>query len=291
MTALLFVGCDSADPSGEEDPEDGESNEAPSAVADANNTTVNTGTEVTLDASSSEDPDGDDLSYSWSLNMPDESTASLSDASAEQPTFTPDVAGDYVATIDVSDGTESSTDNVTVTAEAASTQEISSNITSDRTLTSDQQYLVTTMVGVENGATLTIDPGVTIMFEADAGFSVNDDNSALVASGTSSDQIRMVGTERNEGGWWQGIAFYSNNPNNELNYVTIEYAGSERWSSMSDAANVGLNTDSELSLTNSTITNSGQHGVYCDEPNQENLSGSGNSISNNVGQNVSGCTL
>ena len=264
-TALLFVGCDSAGPSGEEDPEDGESNEAPSAVADANNTTVNTGTEVTLDAASSEDPDGDELSYSWSLNTPDESTASLSDASAEQPTFTPDVAGDYVATVEVSDGTESSTDDVTVTAEAVKAVALSSNITTSRTFTPDTTYTVTSTICVENSSTLTIEDGVQVEFESGTGLKICGDGSAIVANGTASNGITFTGTTK-QAGFWNGVGINSANINNELSGLTLEYAGGgELYTFIGSAAGLQLQNNSKVSLSNSTFRNNDAYGVQADE--------------------------
>jgi len=57
---------------------------------------------VALDGSGS-DPDGDDFTYFWSLMPPPGSGATLSNAFAEDPTFTADVYGDYVATLVVTD--------------------------------------------------------------------------------------------------------------------------------------------------------------------------------------------
>ena len=78
-------------------------NRAPLANAGAAQT-VTVGTSVTLDASASSDPDGDALSYSWSLASPAGSTAGLTQGTTAQPVFTPDLPGTYVATVTVADG-------------------------------------------------------------------------------------------------------------------------------------------------------------------------------------------
>ena len=73
---------------------------------------------VTLNGSASSDADGNALTYNWTLTgRPTGSTATLSNATSVNPTFTPDVGGVYTASLVVNDGTvSSSADTVTVTA-------------------------------------------------------------------------------------------------------------------------------------------------------------------------------
>jgi hypothetical protein len=142
----------------------------------------------------------------------------------------------------------------------------------------------------EINATLTVEPGVEMTFESNVSLRVFS-GSALVADGTSSDPITMTATPGDEQqGWWKGVAFFSNNADNTLNHVEIRHAGSESiTTSIDEAANVALRgTDTQLDLTNSTITDSGNHGVFCGSS-SSNLSASGNSFSNNVGQDVADC--
>ena len=60
---------------------------------------------------------GSSLSYSWALTAkPANSSATLTSATAASPTFTADLVGSYVSTMTVSDGTNSSSTSVTLTA-------------------------------------------------------------------------------------------------------------------------------------------------------------------------------
>jgi K319L-like, PKD domain len=76
---------------------------------------------VTLDGSASSDVDGNSLAYSWSiLTVPADSSVSsksLSDPTAEKPTFVADLVGTYIAQLIVNDGTVNSLpDTVTIIA-------------------------------------------------------------------------------------------------------------------------------------------------------------------------------
>ncbi|MCB1682848.1 MAG: PASTA domain-containing protein [Pseudomonadales bacterium] len=95
---------------------DGVPNSAP--VADAGpNQSVTLGATVQLDGSASSDPDGDVLTYLWTLNFPTGSSAALSDATSATPSFVVDRDGTYTATLTVNDGElTSAADSVTITA-------------------------------------------------------------------------------------------------------------------------------------------------------------------------------
>ncbi len=88
-------------------------------VADAGvDQQVGFNTEVQLDGSGSEDPDGDPLAFAWVLlTVPEASrlsTENINGANSANPTVTPDVAGAYVFELTVDDGSLSDSDTVTV---------------------------------------------------------------------------------------------------------------------------------------------------------------------------------
>jgi hypothetical protein len=83
--------------------------------------TVTVGTLVTLDGRRSSDPDGDPITFQWRfVSIPEGSAATLTDADKAQATFTPDVAGEYIIELIVTDPEGAmGSDTVKVTARPA----------------------------------------------------------------------------------------------------------------------------------------------------------------------------
>jgi len=67
------------------------------------------GTDIVINATESHDPEGDDLSYQWSLiEKPEASELTLSNMTSETLGFAPDVKGVYNVALRVNDGNQSS---------------------------------------------------------------------------------------------------------------------------------------------------------------------------------------
>jgi hypothetical protein len=83
------------------------------------------GQAVSLDGSASNDPDGDTISYQWTVtSKPVGSAASLTNATSATASITPDVSGTYELTLMVSDFLEAGTP-VTVSFVASTAEEFS----------------------------------------------------------------------------------------------------------------------------------------------------------------------
>jgi hypothetical protein len=94
-------------------------------VADAGpDQLVNAGAPAQLDGSGSADPDGPPITFAWRLTtVPAGSRAALTNPTAVNPAFVPDVAGAYVAELTVTDSAGvTATDAITVTARGAADQ-------------------------------------------------------------------------------------------------------------------------------------------------------------------------
>ncbi|MCB1765327.1 MAG: hypothetical protein KDJ22_04575 [Candidatus Competibacteraceae bacterium] len=126
-------------------------------VADAGpDQTAPVGMTVILDGSGSTDPDGDDLTYDWTLpTVPAGSTATLADPTTVNPRLTLDRPGDYTAQLVVNDGqADSAPDTVTISTE---------NTPPVAHAGPDQSAPVTTTVTLDGSASSDVD-GDTLTF-------------------------------------------------------------------------------------------------------------------------------
>ncbi|MEA1893158.1 MAG: hypothetical protein U9N33_10680, partial [Campylobacterota bacterium] len=138
-----------------------------------------------------------------------------------------------------------------------SKENLSGEITSDMTLTADKVWVLNGLVAVKNGATLTIEPGTTVVGKAGTGantsYLVVDAGSKINAAGTAANPIVFTSETKYDGGadaWgqWGGLTIIGNAGNAQLEPYEVNpnfVAGS---SNMADNSGV---------LTHVEILNSG----------------------------------
>ena len=146
---------------------------------------------------------------------------------------------------------------------------VSGVIATDTTWTvSNSPYIVTNNMTVNPGATLTIEPGVIVKFVANKGLTVKG---RLVAAGTPDDRIVFTSIRDDSAGGdnggdgatvgargdWTGITVSATDigADSEMSFVDVAYAG------QSFAALFAFNSSSNLSVDNSTVSQSAFHGI------------------------------
>ena len=144
----------------------------------------------------------------------------------------------------------------TAQARAASASSCSSPIISSTTWTViSSPYLVCSFMGVPQGVTLTIQPGVEVQFQSSTGMNVNG---TLLALGTADAPITLTGVVTSPGSW-QGLGIYGTltQPNqSSFSYVTFDYGG------VNGSSGAQLYLDrADITITHSVFRNGGRNGV------------------------------
>ncbi len=257
ITALIFMGCDDSvvDPDPDPDPD---VTVSASFTVDPDN--PRSGDEVTLDGSGSTVQEADELSFEWDLTTPDGSEAVIDNPNAEVTHFEADVGGIYDITLEVS--AEDAVDTATEEVDVLEVEELSDEITEDRTLFSHVLYIVADEIEVD--AHLTVEPGTRIQFERGASLEIQPDDGVLYANGEEGEEIVFTGTAE-ETGYWNGILILSEDPENVLDHTVIEYGGRVAMGAgIDEPASVLIgdsNTEAEASISNTTLRYSGGHGL------------------------------
>lgn len=227
---------------------------------------------VSLDGTASSDGNGKPFDFQWTFkNKPAQSAAVLESSSTSTPSFTPDVAGLYTIELKITQADFFKTDLILVTATAEPEPQayiLNENITADKHLENifedpaKPDYVVTSDLVVT--AKLTIAPGVVIEFDSDKSLQIYPQG-ALVAIGTSTENIVFTGKVKTKG-YWKGILFLSNNEENALDHVAIAYAGSNALPEVGVKANVALAgteySGSAIKISNSNLYDGGGYGLY-----------------------------
>jgi hypothetical protein len=240
------------------------------AVADASPKEVEVGKTVQLKSADSKDEGKIGYTVSWTFAAkPTNSNATIQfPTSAGSATFVPDVAGTYelLLTIENTEKEARSTDKVSITATNPAVIVLSNTIAQDLVLENinpdptQADYRVTKIIDV--GAKLTIKPGVVLVFEEHAGFSVND-LGILIADGTQEQKIVFRGASPVQG-YWAGIRSRSTNASTSISNAEIHFAGSMSMGNQLQKAALSLEF-AKMKLQNVVISNSGQYGIQTRE--------------------------
>jgi hypothetical protein len=264
----LFTACDSDD----ENPKPRIDDPVITARA-GNDQVVTEQASVTLSAANSTVTPQQSLTYQWKfIQRPALSSATLATPSSSNTVFIADKSGIYKAELLVRAGTHSDKDTVVINVLASTVPGtipvvLNSNISTDKILENKvddpalADYIVTTDIRVTGK--LTIQPGVRIEFEENKGLDITG---SIVAAGTETHPVIFTGKLKQKG-YWKGILIHSNNIENTLNHVVVEYGGKTSFTELPLVkANVALYGNdvsaSSLNVTNTLITNSGGYGLY-----------------------------
>lgn len=126
------------------------------------------------------------------------------------------------------------------------------SISNNTTWDSKLPYIIYNSITVEENATLTISPGVRVLFHNG---SIMNIKGTLTANGTKQDSVLFASdrTERiyeEEPGQWNGLHFFENSKNSVINHATIKNAIAGI-----TVDSLSTNTNPKLLLANSTIKN------------------------------------
>lgn len=130
-------------------------------------------------------------------------------------------------------------------------------------LANQQSYRVTSEIALNS--VLNIGEGVQFSFNEDVFFRVNETGN-IIAEGTAANKIVMTSSNISGGLYWGGLDINSGYSSNTLDHVEISYAGNSDMFYANSAwrtANIGIQDNGYLTITNSTISNGENVGVYC----------------------------
>lgn len=245
------------------------------------NNKVLLGTNYILDASDSNDPDGDALTFEWEvLVAPEDADYTLDEIDANrQRVFAPRTIGEYVFRVTVTDADGNAVSEEATLTAAAETIIVTQNVDADtvwRDLFSDPDmpdYIVKN--DIEINALLNIEPGVVVHLDEDVIISVESGGGTLVAEGTEDSEI--VFTSSDEAGqiYWGGLAFSSSSALNSLDHVHFAYGGGDDKIAYVNkgigryiGASLVIKKNGKVSIKNSIISHSEDFGFVVYEEGQ-----------------------
>ncbi len=231
--------------------------------------------------------DGATVGYGWEITTAPPGSSLLGfTASTAMLTFVPDMAGEYTAKLTVTNSAANltATDDTRVTINQTngpveiygtiSVDSVLRNIYTDAAL---PDYYASALLLLDAG--LTVEPGVKIIFAADAGIQVNT-GGFIKAVGTATDSVVFTG-EQEVTGYWRGISIESNNLENQLVYSAVNYAGSQGFDGANLKANIMVEVAGRLKMTNSVSRYGAGYGLYLRDPDTKLDGFAGNVLTGN----------
>jgi hypothetical protein len=200
-----------------------------------------------------------------------DSTPATDTTRAETPTTEPGSGSERTTDLETTEQQEQSPEygactlgDVELPAGCDGPETYEEDFTEDTTIGADcTRAVVKEFLGMESGVTVTVAPGTRVEFEENAGIYAEEDT-ALHARGSCEAPILLTGAESTRG-HWRGIAYDgSNQPDNVLEHVTIEYGGGplgfNTWERKVAPSNL-LVLNSRVAVDNCTIREAPTYGV------------------------------
>lgn len=147
------------------------------------------------------------------------------------------------------------TETQTETEACGSPEAVSGTITEDTTWDCPQ-YRMTGSVTVRNGATLTIEPGVRVVAEAETRLRAGSSGS-IVAEGTQDSRVVFEGAAQ-RAGFWQGIEITGDSGACSFAYADVRSGGANDW------ANLYLQNGADVSLDDCVVESSSSYGLLAE---------------------------
>ncbi len=133
----------------------------------------------------------------------------------------------------------------------------------DREVTWDSAlpYRLTENPRMVDGARLTVVAGNTLLFDQDV--NLKSGAGRITIDGTADEPVLLTGMESLPG-YWGGIAFQSQSPDNRVSHAVIEYSGGDNFQNNKAAVYVGGSTTSEglVEISNTVIRASEDVGLW-----------------------------
>lgn len=154
---------------------------------------------------------------------------------------------------------------------------ISGDLTLKKIGTLKTDYIIDTVLVVDNASLLTVEPGVTLEFANEKACIIVESGAGLKMEGTSDKPIKLKGANDNsQKGSWSYVEYRSDREENSMSFVSFNNGGNE-----ADKGVLRLTGNANLSVENCTFAGGLGLGITADEAEGDPFrSFSGNTISN-----------